>query len=214
MAARPPLHPSPGESSLLVCPPFEDAQAHGCLALVLCDDPADTRLFGVTLEQSLEKRLALWNREVGTPPAAATIATVDTGWELSTEPETAEVAAGYDGLSVEMLSSPSDLEAIAALAESTLQEWAGAPEQIAICIRSVTTLLQYAEAPMVASLLDELNGLAREHDAVAHYHLNRDAHDRETIRSLASVCDTVYEYDGTDWRSGPRAGSPTGLRSR
>lgn len=214
MAARPALHPSPGESSLLVCPPFEDAQAHGCLDLVLCDGPDETRLFGVTLEQSIEKRLAVWNREVGAPPAAATIATVDTGWELSTASETAEAEAGHDTLSVEMLSSPSDLEGVAALAESTLQEWAGTSEQIAICIRSLTTLLQYAERSMVASLLDDLNGLAREHDAVAHYHLNRDAHDRETIQALASVCDTVYEYDGTGWRSGPSAASPAGLRSR
>lgn len=200
MAVRPELRSAPGETSLLVCPPFEDEQAHGCLDLVLRDEPEHTRLFGVTLEQSLEKRLSEWNRAVGTAPAAATIVAVDTGWEFSIRSEVAALEDQYDALTVEVIESPAQLDRIEAIAQSVFREWAGEPEQFAICLRSVTTLLQYAEQSVVLTLLSELGDLAHKHDAVAHYHVNRDAHDERTLDALSTACDTVYEYDGDRWR--------------
>jgi len=200
MAVRHELRPSPGESALLVCPPFEDEQAHGCLDLILRENPSETRLFGVTLEQSLRKRLSLWDRSVGVAPAAATLVAVDTGWNFSAESQAGALESEYDSLTVEVLASPAELDRIRTVAESVFREWSGSPEQFAICLRSVTTLLQYAEQPVVLTLLDTLNALAAEHDAVAHYHVNRDAHDEQTLHALSTVCDTVYEYDGEHWR--------------
>lgn len=199
MAVRPEFRPSPGESALLVCPPFEDEQDHGCLDLSVRGDPAETRLFGVTLEQSLQKRLALWNRQVGVKPAAAIIVAVDTGWEFSIRSKTAALEEQYEALTIEVLESPAELSRIEAIAESTFREWAGSPEQFAICLRSVTTLLQYAEQPVVRTLLETLGSLAAEYDAVAHYHANREAHDEQTLDALSAACDTVYEFDGDRW---------------
>jgi len=113
-----------------------------------------------------------------------------------------------------VLDSAAEVGQIESLSMETFRERAGEPEQLALCIRSLTTILQYTEQLVVLALLDTLNTLAERHDAVAHYHVNREVHDDQTLHALSTACDTVYEYDGEVWHQRPTAGGEVPLRSR
>ncbi|WP_123536444.1 DUF7504 family protein [Halosimplex salinum] len=65
--------------------------------------------------------------------------------------------------------------------------------ETAVCFHSVTALLQRADEPAVFKFLEVLTSTVERADAVAHYHVNPDVHDPETVRTFEVLFDSVVD---------------------
>jgi hypothetical protein len=99
------------------------------------------------------------------------------------------------GVHVETVGSPSDLTGLGIAIRRYLEAWDG---PIAVCFDSLTSLLQYTDLETAYEFLHVLTGQLHAAGAVAHFHLDPDAHDDRTVTVLKTLVDaavTVHDDD-------------------
>ncbi|MFC7196871.1 hypothetical protein ACFQL4_23180 [Halosimplex aquaticum] len=96
-----------------------------------------------------------------------------------------------DGVTVEHVSSPSDLTGLGIAISELLSEWEDAPR---VCVDSLTAMLQYVEAETAYEFLHAITGQLYAANARAHFHIDPSAHDRTTVDSIASLFDAVVKF--------------------
>lgn len=189
-------------SVLLLAPLDTPAEDRACLDLLTRSAAAETNVLSVTFSATPLERVALWKRLVGEelPNRVAVIGTdrsetdggvIDGGsTEQESEPQT-------DGRLVidESLSDPVDPFELLLTIGRYLGEWAVTDERTLVCIRSVSALLDSMEVGQALHLIDVLNARFEQVGAVAHYHLDPDAHDQQEIANLRPLFDSVIEFD-------------------
>lgn len=192
----------PGDSVLVLCPPFVTDGSVACLDLLTVAPPAQENVLCITYTQSPSDRLALCNEYGGMQSADASIINVEANAR-----STATSVGGDDStdvsreLAIDHVSSPADLTDLGVKITTQLDEWkAEAPDrQIVACFHSVTALLQYVDRRPAFKFLDVLTDRFTAADAISHYHMDASAHDERTINSLVSLFDVVCEYENGEW---------------
>lgn len=73
-------------------------------------------------------------------------------------------------------------------------------EETTLCLDSVTDLMQTADSQAVFKFLEVLTSSVDRANAVAHYHMNPDVHDPETVATFEVLFDAVVDLraDGVD----------------
>lgn len=179
-------------------------------------DPGTSRVIAVNYTQSPDDWLSDWRRFVGTDPAECVIVSVgETVRSTATGPEATEnsISSGSaDGVGrvVRSVETPDDLTGLGIAISEHLSEWAPADTgagtgEIVLSFDSLTIPLQYVDLQRVFRFLHVMTNRARTSRASSFFHVDPDAHDEQTVTTLASLFDTVIEYEGDgEWSTGPR----------
>lgn len=146
----------------------------------------------------------MWDGQSGDQPANVGLITVgDFPRSASTQSPSGDVTP--DHLQMDTVPDPSDLSKLGVRISERLSAWEDNENQTVMCFQSLTNLLEHVDFHTVFRFLHILTGRITSSGAVAHYHLDVDAHDKETIATLRPLFDTVIEVDQTgDWDVQPQ----------
>lgn len=161
---------------------FAGGGTAACPKLVAAADP-DAVLF-VSYGADPSARLASV-RELGADPDAALAILVG---------EAGAPAGDFDG--VETVSAPSDLTGLGIAISEALS---GGDGRTAVCLDSVTSLLQYVDVETAFEFLHVFVGRCYRRDAIGHLHVDPGAHDDRTVAQFASLVDgrVAVDEDGS-----------------
>ncbi|QLH76756.1 hypothetical protein HZS55_05310 [Halosimplex rubrum] len=186
----------PGDNVLVCCPSFTGAEPRACLDLLTPDGSTDVHALSVLFTQSPGDHVDAWQRIAGAYPTRMRIVAVDADARSDRTDETAGPDADR---SVERVGSPHNLTRLGIRVADCLDEWDGSAETVVVCFQSLTTLLQYVDVESAVEFLDVVTERCAATDAVAHYHLDPEAHDDETIDRLSELFETTLRFDDGEW---------------
>jgi len=89
------------------------------------------------------------------------------------------------------VAEPNDLTGLGIAIAEQLRDTDG----VHVCFDSITAVLQYVETSRAYTFLNSLLGHLWDADAHAHFHLNPDAHDEETVAAITSLFDARVDVD-------------------
>jgi hypothetical protein len=179
---------------LVLCAGYGERCDRQCVNLL--SPPGGTNVLTVTTTRSADRWLGMWQRFSSRTPERMVIvslgedpATTATSTTVSTPdgPKTLEIEALHD----------LDLTRLGITISRSLSEVGASATRTSVCVHSLTTLLQYVEPERLFRFLQILRGRVRSAGALAHYHLNPDAHDERTVRTFESLFDVVVEVTET-----------------
>ena len=169
---------------LLAAPSMSGGEAEACTDLLVPSAPAGSNVLWVTFRGDATDCIDQWFAATDDQPGNAVVVVV--GDSPGPDP---------DGVTVEHISSPSDLTGLGIAIGELLSEWDGSP---VVCIDSLTAMLQYVEVETAYEFLHAVTGQLYAADARAHFHIDPSAHDSTTVDSIASLFDAVVEFDSND----------------
>ena len=152
------------------------------------------RVLAISFTKTADDRLATWEA-CGAGHVPAEVGVV--GGPEAVPTDTA--CASHDAdVSIATVDHPGNLTQLGVAISEYLDAWDDG-DGLAVCFHSLTTLLQYADRDCVFRFLNVLSRELADADAVAHFHMDPQAHDDETVATLVSVFDAVVETDGDEW---------------
>ncbi|WP_456071271.1 DUF7504 family protein [Halosimplex aquaticum] len=144
----------------------------------------------VTCMETPAERLAAWTGHEHAEPNEATVVDVETA-ARSTAAASGETLTPTNAV-VEVVPAEADLVDLGETIDRHLARLS-ADGETAVCVHSVSDLLQRADERSVFKFLEVLTSSVDRADAVAHYHMNPDVHDAETIRTFEVLFDSVVD---------------------
>ena len=191
----------PGDNVLVCCPSFTGEEPQVCLDLLTPDGSTDVHALSVLFTQSPGDHVDTWQRITGAYPTRMRIVAVNA--DARSNQESGGTDADADR-AVERVGSPHNLTRLGVRITDYLDEWDGSAERTVVCFQSLTTLLQYVDVESAVAFLEVVAQRCAATDAVAHYHLDPEAHDEATIDRLSELFETALAFDDGEWTS--RAG--------
>jgi len=189
-------------STLLLNSSFADEE--NCTQLLHPDAADDTNVLWVSFTKSPDQQLRRWRDHADGQPAEMGIVSV----EDSTRSVAADAGAAGGGPSlpetnapIETVTSPNDLTGLGIRITEFLTDWAENDNQTVVCFDSLTALLQYVELETAYEFLHIITGRLATVDAFAHFHMDPEAHDQQTVEVLTGLMDAVVEVDETGERN-------------
>lgn len=177
---------------LLLGPMRKSLDDDACASLL---DPAwspggetDRNVLFVSLTQSADERISMLEEHTSAMPDRVAVVS---GADQFPSETTIENATGTTKTTVEVVSDPSDLPRLGMTITKAVSEWDPDDETV-VCFHSLTALLQYAEPKRAFRFVHLLQNRL---NAAAHYHMDAEAHDLQTIATLRPLFDAVVEYD-------------------
>lgn len=198
---------------LLELPRFDDRDTASCLDLLTAEAPAAERLLIVSVTETIGKTHRRWDDHVGEHPAAFSVVSAsfaenapgtgargagppDDGGDESPGPDAEPSDAAW--LTTYHVDDPGDLTGLGVTISNQLAEWADAEEQVVVCFRSLTTTLQYVSTPELVRFLSELRKHLEAAGAIAHFHVDPQAVEEQTLAAIRSVVDGTVVDDDDD----------------
>lgn len=170
---------------LLAAPSMSGGESAACTDLLVPATPGDADVLWVTFHGDATDCVDQWAVAADDRPENAAVIVV--GDTPGPQP---------DGVTVEHISTPSDLTGLGITIGELLGQWDG---PVVVCVDSLTAMLQYVELETAYEFLHAVTGQLYAADARAHFHIDPTAHDPETVDSIASLFDAVVEFgDGPD----------------
>ncbi|WP_276299363.1 DUF7504 family protein [Halorussus lipolyticus] len=183
---------------LLLAPSLHAATEDACLDLLSFDAPAEENVLWVTYTRSPDDCVEDWMAHVDSPPRNVQFVNVGETTRAAAQ-SGGSTASNVADQAVESLSSPGDLTGLGITLSEALKQWDGNGHRTVACFDSLTALLQYADLQTVYKFLHVLTGRFDAADVTAHFHLDPDACDQQTVSTLTSLFDTVVELDDGEW---------------
>jgi hypothetical protein len=171
---------------LLLAPSLGGRGNDICLDLLTRSEPGRTNVLTITYTESPGEFVSRWSDGVGDPPARGGIVSVGE----------ADASVSGANWTVRGVENPSDLTGIGIeLSEllSNMAAAAGDDEAVAVCFNNLTSLLQYADLQRVFRFLHVVTGRVKTIGGIGHYHIDPDAHDKQTLATLKGLFDAVVE---------------------
>jgi hypothetical protein len=179
-------------SDVLVLGPVQGADCdRNCTALLSYAVPDRTNILAVTVTRSANDWLSMWQRYSSGSPASMVV--VSLGEETGGAPASTTIStqSGPEQITIETVSDPSDLTRLGITLSRLISDISTEEERTAVCVHSLTALLQYVEPRRLFRFLHIFRGKLSSVDAMAHYHMDPDAHDKQTVGVFRSLFDTV-----------------------
>jgi hypothetical protein len=184
---------------LLLTSTLSSADNEACIDLLTVTEPERENVLSITFTQSADDRLSLWQSYVDDLPAQAGIVTVDVMTRSAASDTVSPSQPIPTPIAVESVSDPSDLTGFAIEISKFLSTWEGVPNQTVVCFHSLTQLLQYADLQRVFRFLHVLTGRLESAGAVAHFHLDPQTHDEQTLGALSQLFDVIVEHEDGEY---------------
>lgn len=182
-------------STLLLSSSFSDGD--DCAELLRPGAADDTNVLWVSYTKSPDQQLRRWRAHTDDRPAEMGM--------VSVEDSTRSVAADSGGDSgpslpgpnapIETVTSPNDLTGLGIRITEFLSDWEENDNRTVVCFDSLTALLQYVELDTAYEFLHIITGRMASADAFAHFHMDPDAHDEQTVEIVTSLMDAVVDVD-------------------
>lgn len=177
------MGPTDDRLTLLRSPSLSPADVTECTALSTrhVDDPA---VLHVDYVRRPSDRVRQWQR-YDESVADLAIVRVDAG--SSFRPQHYEPPEPV----VAVVDDPANLTGVGLRVVDCLERWDD--HTPAVCLHSLSTMLQYVDPGTVGSFLAALRQQLVRHDAVGHVHVDPAAHEEPTLDSLAPAFDSVVD---------------------
>jgi hypothetical protein len=186
---HPDLSELDGVTNVLLLAPSLGSHGKDAGLHLLTQTPAEqTNVLSVSYVETPAEFVDRWNDGAGASPARGGFVAVGE----------AEGAVDDPAWAVRAVENPSDLTGIGIeLSEllSGMATAAGDDEHITFCFNSITSLLQYADVQRAFRFLHVVTGRVKTVGGTGHYHLDPEAHDRQTMATLKGLFDAVVEVD-------------------
>lgn len=173
---------------LLLAPSLGGRGSAVCHDLLAQTPPSETNVLAVTYTDTPVEWVDDWLDHVGVSPVRGGIVSIGQVEKSIDDPSWA----------VKTVENPTDLTGVGIeLSEllSGMSTAAADEEHIAFCFDGITSLLQYADLQRAFRFLHVVTGRVKSVDGVGHYHLDPEAHDRQTLATLKGLFDAVVEVD-------------------
>lgn len=180
-----------GRNELLLSPTTMDRADQACAEQLRRPDGGPGAVVLVTLTDSPDERLRFLRDHDAESPASVSVV-------CAGESRRGGSVTSQHG-TVRTVKDPGDLARLGVGISDALAE-GGDGYSTTVCFHSVTALLQFAELPRVFRFLYTLAGRVASSGARAHYHLDPNAHDEQTVTTLTPLFDSVVEVteDGVE----------------
>ncbi len=179
---------------LLLAPSVGSHEDEVCGELLHGPDERERALL-VTCMESPADRIAVWTDHEDGRATDATVVDVETAARSTAAAGADGTVAGANGAAdamVESVDAETDLAGLGDVVDRHLSSLA-ADGDTAVCVHSVSDLLQRGEEEAVFKFLKVLTSTVERAGAVAHYHMNPDVHDPETVRTFEVLFDSVVD---------------------
>ncbi|WP_264782384.1 hypothetical protein [Haladaptatus sp. T7] len=187
-----------GESSVLVLSPSMSSETdEACVGMLTDSPPAEENVLWVTFTRSPDACIQDWLAHANGRPA--NLRFISVGETVRSVATSAPMQETSTDAVVDTLSNPGDLTGLGIKISEVLQKWHGNGNRTVACFHSLTALLQYSDVQTVYKFLHVLTGRFTTADVTAHFHLDPEAHDSQTINTLKTLFDAVAEFDGNEW---------------
>jgi len=187
-------------SNVLLLAPSAASDADAvCEELLHATGSDRTHALLVTPLDSPADRLSTWT-DRGDDPARTTVIDVDTGARSAAATASASASPGVPNATVEFVPDATDLLGLGETLDDHLTSTGD--ERTSLCVHSLSALLGATDTESVFKFLEVLTSAVERADAVAHYHLNPDVHDPETVTTLEVLFEAVVDLR-TDGVTGP-----------
>ncbi|PSQ49439.1 hypothetical protein BRD19_04100 [Halobacteriales archaeon SW_7_65_23] len=173
---------------LLSAPSLGAAGNEACDSLLTETAPSETNILVITFTDTPEEWVEDWMDSVGVSPVRGGIVSIGQ----------ADAAVDDPSWAVKTIENPSDLTGIGIELSELLSGMATAAdedEHLVVCFDSITSLLQYADLQRAFRFLHVVTGRVKTAGGVGHYHLDPEAHDRQTLATLKGLFDAVVNVD-------------------
>lgn len=180
---------------LLLAPSFESGADAVCHEMLQGPGSNRDHVLLVTCLQSSAERLSGWTDHFGDRSADVTV--IDADMSARSCATTVADADHPINATVEHVPDAADLIELGGTVDGHLTSLA-AEGETALCVHSVTDLLQRVESDRVFKFLGVLTTAVETAGAVAHYHMNPDVHDPETVRTFEALFDSVVDLRSDD----------------
>ncbi len=184
-------------SVLVLAPSISSETDEACVDLLTQVPSEQENVLWVTFTRSPDGCLQDWLSHAGGRPAnlrflsvGETVRSVSTSTSVHETPNDAVI---------DTLSNPGDLTGLGIKISEVLQQWHGNGYETVACFHSLTALLQYSDVQTVYKFLHVLTGRFATAGVSAHFHLDPDAHDAQTINTLKTLFDAVAELSDGEW---------------
>lgn len=177
------------ERSLLLSPTLsEGAERAACHGLMM--EQSDELLY-VSLVRPVDDIVAEWRGAPGVDRLAVVSVETTRGSASTGETATADIRTEY-------ISSPDDLTGMGIAVTQVLDGFGGpAP---AVCLDSLTVLLQYADVEQTFRFLHVLFRYLADAGASFHAHLDPATQEDQALSTLASLFDAMARYEDGEWQ--------------
>ncbi|SIR57462.1 hypothetical protein SAMN05421858_2899 [Haladaptatus litoreus] len=187
-----------GESSILVLAPSMSTEAdETCIDLLTQAPSEQENVLWVTFTRSPDGCLQDWLSHAGGRPANLRFLSV--GETVRSVAASSSMQETPNEAVIDTLSNPGDLTGLGIKVSEILQQWHGNSYETVACFHSLTALLQYSDVQTVYKFLHVLTGRFATAGVSAHFHLDPEAHDSQTINTLKTLFDAVAELEDGDW---------------
>jgi hypothetical protein len=154
--------------------------------------PSASSVAVVAFERSPARWLDRWTTVVDHRPDRLTFVVDDaTSWTAgNVEDRLRSVADTATDVDVRSVSSPGNLTELGVTLTAMFDSHDPATD-VALCLQSLTVLLQYSPVEQVYQFLHTLITQVDRHGATAHFHLHDPAHDEGTVGTLRPLVDRI-----------------------
>ncbi|WP_266079509.1 DUF7504 family protein [Haladaptatus caseinilyticus] len=186
------------ESNVLVLAPSMSPETdERCIDLLTQAPSEQENVLWVTFTRSPDGCLQDWTSHASGRPANLRFLSV--GETVRSVTASTPTRKSSNDAVVDTLSNPGDLTGLGIKISEILQQWHGNGYETVACFHSLTALLQYSDVQTVYKFLHVLTGRFATVGVNAHFHLDPNAHDSQTINTLKTLFDAVAEFDDGEW---------------
>ncbi len=176
---------SPPKTELLFTGAIGDRNDAECVARLSKGTPEETNVLFLSYERPPDELFERWRSRVGDDPAEFGVITVGA--------EPGESADSEPDQNVVSVVRPDCLGRLQTTILLYLDQWSANDHPTILCFDSVTALLRNINRATAFRFLHTLVETLRVVDVVAHFHMETDAHDEETITMFQSLFDAVVD---------------------
>jgi len=178
--------PEPGTNTMVMAPSLSDEKRDACVELQAAGPADRLDALYVTYSGTPEELVAQWRDSHGDLPARMGIVVV------GDQPGRQAVDDGLPDTVFVTAANPNDITGLGMRLNNYLNDH-DADAQLAVCVDSMTEMLQFADLQPVFKFLHMFAGQLRDADAVGHFHIDPGAHDDRTISRLKPLFDEAID---------------------
>lgn len=194
--------PEPGGSVLVLAPTMDRRVDECCVGLSCRGAPVDVDLLSVSLDGSVDDVLDRWDQHAGETPGRTAVVTTGDTTRGATAAASSGASTPASDVSMASVSDPGDLTGLGIKISQALSSWEEDDNDLVLCFDSLTTLLQFADLRRVFQFVHVLTQRVESAGAYAHFHMDPGAHDEQSIATVRSLFDQVYELDADgNWQT-------------
>jgi hypothetical protein len=182
---------SAGRNLLVFAPAMSDAKDGLCHDLLGRTPPASLDVLQVSYTRPPDRLVELWRERHDDLPANYRV--VDVG-ARARAPGQAEGDRTPASVTVTR-ANLNDLTGLAMEWRNAFNEFARTDNDLAVCLDSITAMLQYVTVEEAYRFVHMATGQIHELAGQAHFHLDPNAHDDQTISTMKTAFDGLREPD-------------------